>query len=306
MKRFAKLLAVLSIVCFGATAQAGTYTQTKYPIVLVHGLFGFDSILGVDYFFNVPSALTKDGAKVYVTSVSAANSSEVRGEQLLQEVQQILAISGAQKVNLIGHSHGSPTSRYVASVAPQLVASVTSVGGVNWGTPVADVARGIVPEGSFSEFIISSVANAFVNFIELLSGSPELPTSGLAALDSLSTAGSVAFNNRYPEGVPSSYCGNGAEVANGVRYYSWSGADPYTNILDAADPFIEITSWIIRGKSDGLVPVCSSRLGRVINDSYDMNHLDEINQSFGLHDLWETDPKTVYRQHANRLKNQGL
>ncbi len=24
-------------------AHAGTYTQTRYPIVLVHGLFGFDS-----------------------------------------------------------------------------------------------------------------------------------------------------------------------------------------------------------------------------------------------------------------------
>lgn len=306
MKRFAKLLAVLSIVCFGAAAQAGTYTATKYPIVLVHGLFGFDSILGIDYFYNVPSALTKDGARVFVTSVPAANSSEVRGEQLLQEVQQILAITGAQKVNLIGHSHGGPTTRYVASVAPHMVASVTSVGGVNWGTPVADVMRGIVPEGSFSELVISSVANAFVNLIEFLSGSPELPTSSLAALDSLSTAGSVAFNNRYPEGVPSSYCGNGAQQVNGVRYYSWSGDAPYTNILDVADPFMEITSWIISGPSDGLVPVCSSRLGKVINDSYNMNHLDEVNQSFGLHHLWETDPKTVYRQHANRLKNQGL
>lgn len=306
MKRFAKLLAILSIVCFGATAQAGTYTATKYPIVLVHGLFGFDSILGIDYFYQIPSALTKDGAQVFVTSVPAANSSEVRGEQLLQEVQQILAITGAQKVNLIGHSHGGPTTRYVASVAPHMVASVTSVGGVNWGTPVADVMRGVVPEGSFSEFVISSVANAFVNFIEFLSGSSELPTSSLSALDSLSTEGSLAFNRLYPEGVPSYYCGYGAEVVNGVRYYSWSGADPYTNILDVSDPFMEITSWVISGPSDGLVPVCSSRLGKVINDSYRMNHLDEINQSFGLHHLWETDPKTVYRQHANRLKNRGL
>ena len=44
----------------------------------------------------------------------------------------------------------------------------------------------------------------------------------------------------------------------------------------------------------------------IINDSYDMNHLDEVNQVFGIHDLWEIDPKTVYRQQANRLKNQGL
>lgn len=306
MKHCVKLLAVLAL-CFGSTVHAGTATATKHPIVLVHGLFGFDDILGVDYFYGVPRALSRDGARVYVTSVSAANSSEVRGEQLLQEVREILAITGAQKVNLIGHSHGSPTSRYVASVAPELVASVTSVGGVNWGSPVADAMRGAVPPGSFSEAVIASVVNGFTNFLEFLSGNSGLPTNSLAALDSLSTAGTLAFNQRYPEGVPSYYCGNGKELeSNGVYYYSWSGADPYTNIFDATDPFMEITSWIIDGPNDGLVSSCSSRLGRVINDRYDMNHLDEVNQSFGITDLFEVDPKSVYVNHAKRLKGLGL
>ena len=74
-----------------AAALAGTstsslnqtgYTQTRYPIVLVHGLFGFDKLAGVDYFYGIPESLTKDGAKVYVAQVSATNSSEVRDEQL--------------------------------------------------------------------------------------------------------------------------------------------------------------------------------------------------------------------------------
>ena len=34
--------------------QAAGYTQTRYPIVLVHGLFGFDKLLGVDYFYGIP------------------------------------------------------------------------------------------------------------------------------------------------------------------------------------------------------------------------------------------------------------
>ena len=33
-----------------AHAQSG-YTQPRYPSVLGHGLFGFDSALGVDHFF---------------------------------------------------------------------------------------------------------------------------------------------------------------------------------------------------------------------------------------------------------------
>lgn len=128
------LAATVSILLLGASAhaQAG-YTQTRYPIVLVHGLFGFDSALGVDYFYGIPDALRQGGAKVYVAQVSAANSTEVRGEQLLAQVKNILAITGAAKVNPVGHSHGGPTARYVAGVAPGKIASVTSVGGVNRG-----------------------------------------------------------------------------------------------------------------------------------------------------------------------------
>ena len=64
------------------------YTKTKYPIVLVHGLFGFDQAFGsYDYFFRIPGELADDGARVYVADVSAANSSEVRGEQLLEQLE---------------------------------------------------------------------------------------------------------------------------------------------------------------------------------------------------------------------------
>ena len=69
MRLWVKLLAVLVVIFNCGFAQAGTYTQTKYPIVLVHGLFGFDNILGVDYFYGLPHALAKDGATVVVTSV---------------------------------------------------------------------------------------------------------------------------------------------------------------------------------------------------------------------------------------------
>ncbi|OGA95369.1 MAG: lipase, partial [Burkholderiales bacterium RIFCSPHIGHO2_12_63_9] len=191
-----------------AHAQS-TYTQTRYPIVLVHGIFGFDSALGVDYFYGIPSALRSDGAKVYVAQVSAANSHEVRGEQLLAQVKNILAVTGASKVNLVGHSQGSPTSRYVSGVAPHLVASVTSVGGVNRGSRVADIVRGVAPVGSVSETLANSTALALTSLINVLSGGTSLQQLPTAALDSLSTAGSAKFNQRFPAGVPTSGCGNG-------------------------------------------------------------------------------------------------
>ena len=200
-----------------AHAQSG-YTQTRYPIVLVHGLFGFDSALGVDYFYGIPDALRQGGARVFVAQVSAANSTEVRGEQLLAQVKTILAVTGASKVNLVGHSHGGPTTRYVAGVAPGLVASVTSIGGVNRGSRVADILRGVAPAGSVSETVANGAASALVGLINLVSGGSGLPQMPTAALDSLTTAGLADFNRRFPQAVPTG-CGSGAELVNGVRYY---------------------------------------------------------------------------------------
>lgn len=300
--RLRKLLSLVlaALLVLPAPSWAAGYTQTRYPIVLVHGLFGFDNIGPVDYFYGVASALRSGGASVYVTSVSAANSTEVRGEQLLLQVKQIIAVTGAAKVNLIGHSHGGPTARYVASVRPDLVASVSSVAGVNKGSKVADILIGVVPDAGYS------LVSAIGTIISFLSGSPTLPQSARAANVSLSTAGSAAFNVLHPEGVPTTACGEGAYQARGVYYFSWSGAKPYTNVFDVLDPALAITSLAFGEKNDGLVASCSSHLGRVIRDDYAMNHLDEVNQLVGIVNLFETSPVTVFRQQANRLQGLGL
>lgn len=304
MKNTLRLLVMLFLASLSMMAQAG-YTTTKYPIVLVHGLFGFDSLAGVDYWYGMPGALRDGGAKVYVAQVSAANSSEVRGEQLLAQVKQILAASGAAKVNLIGHSHGGPTIRYVAGVAPQLVASATSIGGVNKGSKIADVLRGALPAGSVPESVVSGAANALASLISLLSGANN-PQSSVSALNSLTTAGSLAFNAKFPQGVPTSACGEGAYSVNNVKYYSWSGAQAYTNVLDVGDPALGLLSLAFGEANDGLVSSCSSRLGKVINANFAMNHLDEVNQVFGITNLFETSPVTIIRQHANRLQAAGV
>lgn len=300
--------ALVLALCAHPAFAADTYTKTQYPIVLVHGLLGFSSAFGVDYFYGIQSELERSGARVFVAQVSPTNSNEVRGEQLLTQVQQILALTGASKVNLIGHSQGAPTSRYVASVRPDLVASVTSVGGVNDGSAVADVVRGIAPPGTVSEAAAAAAAKALVTLIALGSDGSALPQNGPAALDALTTAGSRAFNARYPEGLPTSKCGAGPTVAsNGVHYFSWSGAGQLTNLLDVTDPVLAATSLAFGGAAnDGMVSTCSSHLGYVIKDNYLQNHLDEVNQTLGLVSLFETSPVTLFRQQANRLKNAGL
>ena len=304
--RLSLALGIIASVAICIPAQAG-YTQTKYPIVLAHGMLGFDNILGINYWYGIPSNLRSGGASVYVTSVSQLDTSEKRGEQLLKQVQNIVAISGKRKVNLIGHSHGGPTIRYVAAVRPDLIASVTSVGAPHKGSKTADFIRN-VPPGSAGESVIAGIVNGLGGLINFLSGSnTTTPQNALGALASLNSVGAAQFNARFPQGLPTSACGSGAASVNGVRYYSWSGTSPLTNVLDVSDVLLGASAIPFGFEAnDGLVGRCSSRLGTVIRDDYRMNHLDEVNQVFGLTSIFETNPVTIYRQHANRLKNAGL
>lgn len=294
-------LAVLLSVSSSALAWWGTpsdYTDTRYPIVLVHGMFGFDDILFVDYWYGIPSELEKYGADVYVPQVPALESTVARGEVLLEQVEELAAIHG--KVNIIGHSHGGPTARYVAEVRPDLVASVTSVGSPHTGSDVADV---IVNSPASS--LANTLGNTLGSLIDLLSdGGFEQDME--ASLWSLTSQGSAEFNQIAPAAIPTTPCGPAPSSVNGVRYYSWAGTATFTNALDPDSALLSTTSLAFDEPNDGLVGKCSAHMGKVIRDDYRMNHLDEVNQTFGLTSLFETDPKAVYRHHANRLKNQGL
>ncbi len=303
-----RVLAVLffCFCSFGASAQTG-YTQTKNPIVLVHGLLGFDSVLGVyDYWYGIGGELKSGGAKVYTASVSASNYSEVRGEQLIRDLDNLRAVTGKQKFNLIGHSHGGPTIRYVASVRPDLVASVTVLGSPNTGAPMADLLSTTLPPGSASRTIVAGFVNALSGFLGGLSGNTD-PQNALGALASLSTAGSSAFNSRHPQGKPTSSCGSGPEVVNGIRYYSMGGTSVLTNVFDVSDPLMGAGSLVFGfQQNDGLVGRCSSHWGTVLRDDYSWNHLDEVNQFLGLRGLFSSSPSSVLRAQANRLKTLGL
>jgi triacylglycerol lipase len=76
-------------------------------------------------------------------------------------------------VNLIGHSQGAATARYVAAVRPDLVASVTSVHGMNRGTPIATFFLKVAPPGSAAAALLDGVTKAFGYLVSLLSGGPD-------------------------------------------------------------------------------------------------------------------------------------
>lgn len=288
-----------------------TYAKTKYPLVFSHGMSGFIRIgtdqLGLDYWYQILPDLARNGGNVWATRVSPFNSTEVRGEQLVQQVEEILALTGSSKVNLIGHSHGGPTIRYVAGVIPDKVASLTSVAGPNKGSPIADLI--LKAEGTVVEAPLVGAVNVLSKFITLAQGldPSSFPHDALASGKSLTVAGSALYNAKFPLGMPTTACGEGAYQQNGIRFYSFTGTGTVTNLLDP-DSALKLTSLLIDGgkDNDGLVPRCSAKFGKTIRDDYNWNHLDEVNQVLGLKSIFAADPVAVYRQHANRLKLEGL
>jgi triacylglycerol lipase len=287
---------------------------TQYPILLIHGLFGFDRIGNVELFQGVKQALRSAGARVFIPHLSATHSNEARGEQLLAQIERVLEGTGADQVNLIGHSQGALAARYAAAIAPEVIASVTSVSGPNHGSELADFLRKALTPGRLPEHVAATVATLFADFLSLLSGNHQMPQNAIAALNALTTEGVGVFNDKYPQGLPKTWGGKGRDQVNGVRYYSWSGTlqgnilDEGLNALDPLHGFLRAFSGYFTTEAeqnDGMVGRYSSHLGKVIRSDYPMDHLDSLNQTAGLVRKG-IDPAALYVQHAERLRNAGL
>ena len=324
------------------TAQAvDDYAATQYPIVLVHGLAGTDRYANlIDYWYGIASDLESHGANVYVANLSGFQGDlgpNGRGEQLLAYVQQVLAATGARKVNLIGHSQGGLDVRYVAAVAPELVGSVTTIGTPHRGSEFADYVVQVLakdPTG-LAEPLIAKFAGLLGT---LFTSNFNTNQDAVAALTALTTQSAAQYNEAVPSaglGAPGS-CQTGAptESVNGNLHYlySWAGSaiqpswsapgvqgatdtsvsglfDP-ANLKDPSTLTLRGSGTIMinrhSGPNDGLVSVCSALFGQVLSTRYHWDHVDEINQVFGVLGQNAEDPVAAIRTHANRLKLQGL
>jgi triacylglycerol lipase len=190
---------------------------------------------------------------------------------------------------------------------PNQIASVTAVGGPELGSPVADKVQAILnsPVRPVVAPIISGGINAFFTLIGVSSGYYYNQDS-LADLKQLTSTAMTAFNTQFPAGMPTTTCGQGSAKVNSFNFYSWSGIGKTTTALDPSDALLTATGLLVSDKSDGLVPQCSSHLGVVVRDTYNQNHLDEVNQIAGLVSPFDINPVALYRQHANRLRIAGL
>src|SRR5262245_23438272 len=119
--------------------------RLKAPIVLAHGLFGFDQIaLGrltlASYFRGIPDWLRAAGNRVLVTRVPPIAGIAARAQRL---GEQIATAFPDEPVHVIGHSMGGLDARLLLSdrAWSRRVLSLTTIGTPHLGTSIADFAQ---------------------------------------------------------------------------------------------------------------------------------------------------------------------
>ena len=223
-----------------------TMPQLRAPIVLVHGLFGFDQLrIGkwvlTDYFHGIPPALQQAGNRAFVARLSPTDGIAARAAQLRDFIQ---AQSPDEPVHLLAHSMGGLDARHMISHLDMAgrVLTLTTLGTPHRGTPFAD-------------WGLSRVGRVVV---------PVLDKFGLPrqAFDDLTVTACKEFNENTPN-------------AERVRYFSVAGRmtsrwrNPTWNL---SAPIVEKAE----GASDGVVSIQSATWGESL-DVWEGDHMNLIN-----------------------------
>jgi len=290
MKNFIAALTVL-FVLLPVYSFASSKFQTKFPIVLAHGAGLKNPTFGVEYFWKVESSLEKEGASVYPICVDGMNTTEEKAKQFKKQLLEILSISEAAKVNIIGHCHGAIYTRYAISnlQISQFVASHTGLTAPNRGSAIADLLSGLLPG---VKFITGEIMNVFYKY---MMGDPS-PDS-LGNLKALTRPFMVNFFNPNTPNVSSIYYQSYAAQKKGIT------ADL------ALEPTFLIMS-IIEGENDGIVSTTSAKWGNYRGKvsgawwSSGVSHINVIGQFLGVTPGW--DHIEFYKGLAADLKSRGF
>ena len=215
--------------------------KTKYPILLVHGVF-FRDFRYVNYWGRIPKELQRNGATVYYGQQQSAAAVEDSGRELADRIRQILAETGCEKVNIIAHSKGGLDSRAAiahAGCAP-CVASLTTINTPHRGCIFAEYLLKKIPAAARQK--IADTYNAALK--RLGDEAPDF----LAAVTDLTASACEARNAATPD-------------APGVFYQSVMS---YCRKAQHGKFPLNMTYPIVKhfdGLNDGLVAVDSAKWG---------------------------------------------
>ena len=235
-----------------------SYQSPAHPIVLAHGLLGFDELrLGVagrylppvHYWRGIKSAFASHGIESISTAVPSTGSIPVRAEALYSQIADQLR---GRTVNIVAHSMGGLDARWLISrlcppASDFTVASLTTIATPHRGSSTADmVFRDIGPD----------LLPRLYSILDKL---------GLTT-DAFSQLTTSHVTQHFNPVVPNSAS---------VRYFSY-GASATPHLFSVFRVSHDLMNEI-EGPNDGLVSVRSAKWGQYKGTLVGVTHLDLIN-----------------------------
>ncbi len=261
---------------------------TKYPILLVHGVFFRDNRL-LNYWGRIPAELTKNGAEVYYGEQQSALSIAQSSAELANKIEEIVTRTGCGKVNIIAHSKGGLDSRYAISKlgCDKYVATLTTI-----NTPH----RGCI----FAEYLLGAAPERVKNFIEktynkmfyaLGDNTPDF----MSAVKCLTNSYCEEFNKEVLDSPDVMYQSYGSKAINhrGARFP-----------LNVSYPVVKKYD----GANDGLVALTSAPWGEKFTPIYPpakrgITHADMID--LNRENIKGFDVREFYVQMVSDLRERG-
>ena len=262
---------------------------TKYPILLVHGVF-FRDTKYFNYWGRIPDELKANGATIFYGNHHSASSVADSAAELKSRIVEILAETGDEKLNIIAHSKGGLDCRYAISklgIADK-VASLTTINTPHKGCLFADYLLTKIP----SE-IKNKVATTYNSTLKKIG---EQNPDFLAAVNDLTDSYCDQLNLELPspEGI---YC----QSVGSVLTKATNGKFP----LNLSYHLVKYFS----GENDGLVDETSFKWGENYillrpTKKRGISHGDMID--LNRENIDGFDVREFYVGLVSELKNKGF
>lgn len=264
--------------------------KTKYPILLVHGVFFRDTGL-INYWGRIPQTLELNGAEIYYGNHQSAASVEECARELNARIKAVCEFANCDKVNIIAHSKGGLDCRYILANldAKDKIASLTTVNSPHRGCQFADYLLTNMPVGIKNK--IASTYNSA--FKKLGDHKPDF----LAAVNDLTAEKCLASDKALGNPPENVYCQSIGSVQTKAR----SGKFPL-NLTYFLPKYFD-------GDNDGLVAESSFKWGEeytllTTKGKRGISHGDIID--LNRENIKDFDVREFYVDLVKDLKNRGL
>ena len=228
-------------IALDKSRAADKICQTKYPILMVHGVF-FRDVKLINYWNRIPAALEKNGAKIFYGKQQSADSVANIAAELKARIDEIVESEGCEKVNIIAHSKGGLDARWAVGMlgADERVASLTTINTPHRGCQFADYLLSKAPEG-----FKNAVANKYNAALKKLG---DKDPDFIAAVTDLTASGCAEINRQCKDSPKVFYQSVGSYSVSAL-----GGRFP----MNLSYLFVKYFD----GKNDGLVSVDSMKWG---------------------------------------------